>query len=46
MCLQVCRLQMKPYEDINFNTLQCNATQIAPRQSQSDMEGGRHKEMK
>ena len=39
-CLQVCRLQMKPYGDINFNTLQCNATRIAPRKSESET-GGR-----
>jgi hypothetical protein len=38
-CLQVCWLQMKPYGDIKFNTLQCNATRITPRQSESEIEG-------
>jgi len=46
-CLQVHRLQIKPYGDINFNTLQCNATRIAPRQSESEIGGvGGHEEMK
>jgi hypothetical protein len=39
-CLQVCRLKTKPYGDSNFNALQCNATRIAPRQSESET-GGR-----
>jgi len=39
-CLQVHKMQIKPHGDINFNTLQCNATRIVPRQSESET-GGR-----